>query len=458
MNKKKYEPPRIEALQERLAGKHQIFDMQPSIVFSEHYDIDQLISEYGSPLFVLSEVALRQAFQDFKTLFSASGIETRIAYSYKTNYLPAVCAVIHSEGALAEVVSGMEYDLARSLGVTGDRIIFNGPYKKMHEISRAIKDGALINIDSFDELDRVVECAGKCATSANVGIRVHFHKGSYSWDRFGFDYESGEYRIALERIASATELNFMALHNHSGTFQLDPDVYGKSANVLLDVVRTARELGLRPGIIDLGGGFPSDNILKPDFDLPYGHNDGMKSLSTFADEILSVLSEHLDLFDQRPVLVLEPGRALVDAAMQLITTVVSSKNRSEGRQSLVIDAGVNILPTAYWYDHGVEADIDSSDRYQTELYGPLCMQIDKVRSGASLPALKSGQRLTISNVGAYCITQSMQFIQPRPAVILLGRNGPEVIRRRETWEDIFTLDRIPLDLQTGEEDPRWLNG
>jgi len=51
-------------------------------------------------------------------------------------------------------------------------------------------------------------------------------------------------------------------------------------------------------------------------------------------------------------------------------------------------------------------------------------------------------------VGAYCLTQSMQFIQPRPAVILLGKNGAEVIRRRETREDIFALDSVPKHLKT----------
>lgn len=454
-NKKPYEAPHMEMLQERVAGKHRIFDIQPSVLFPEKFDTEALLKEYGSPLFIVSESMLREMFRDFRTLFSASGIETAIAYSYKTNYLPAVCSIFHSEGALAEVVSGMEYSLARSIGVPGSNIIFNGPYKKLSEIKQAIKDEAIINIDGFDELDKIISQAEKLNKTANVGIRIHFNKGANSWSRFGFGYESGEYKRALKKIAQSDVLKFKSLHNHSGTFQLEPEVYGRATEILLNVAKEAVKVGLNPEIIDLGGGFPSENNLKPDFDLPHAHNGGIQSLNLFAGAILSKIADNLDLFKKPPKLILEPGRALVDSSMHLITTVVAVKKREKGKQSVVVDAGVNILPTAYWYDHGVEAEVDSSDKYLTELYGPLCMQIDKIRDGVSLPAQEVGECLTISNVGAYCLTQSMQFIQPRPAVVLLGKNGPELIRRSETWQDIFALDQIPSYLRGGEASDRW---
>ena len=118
----------------------------------------------------------------------------------------------------------------------------------------------------------------------------------------------------------------------------------------------------------------------------------------------------------------------------------------------MIDAGVNVLPTAYWYDHPIEALDDESGGgagkvRPTRVYGPLCMQIDVVRDRAPLPPLKVGAPLVIANVGAYCVSQSMQFIQPRPAVVLLGPGEPEVVRRRETWRDIFALDHVPERLR-----------
>ena len=77
------------------------------------------------------------------------------------------------------------------------------------------------------------------------------------------------------------------------------------------------------------------------------------------------------------------------------------------------------------------------------IYGPLCMQIDVVRESAFLPPLEIGDALLVSNVGAYCQTQSMQFIHPRPAAVLLGPGGPDVVRRRETWRNVFALDQVP---------------
>ena len=81
------------------------------------------------------------------------------------------------------------------------------------------------------------------------------------------------------------------------------------------------------------------------------------------------------------------------------------------------------------------------------IFGPLCMQIDVLRERALLPPMELGDPLVVSNVGAYCLTQSMQFIQPRPAVVLIGTDKIELIRRRETREDIFSLDIMPSRLR-----------
>ncbi len=469
--KRPYQPPNIERLQNNVMGKHQVFDLSPTQLFDEPYDLEALIAEYGSPLFLASETTLRAQFRNFRALFSANGIQTKIAYSYKTNYLPAICALFHQEGAWAEVVSGMEYQLARSLGVPGSEIVFNGPYKCDEELEQAILDGALVNLDGFDELQRISAIAEHIQITARIGIRIHFSKGAHSWDRFGFGFENDEYKDALKQIADSAWLNLEALHNHSGTFQVDPKVYGRATEVLCEVARTARQLGLQPTIIDLGGGYPSNNLLKPDFDLSVEDRASGQMLSRFAEEIFSRLNENRDLFadgsDTQLTLILEPGRALVDATMQLITTVVATKSGKKGKRTVVLDAGVNLLPTAYWYDHdidpvdaissGATSSTDSSAENLMDLCGPLCMQIDKIREDVMLPNVQPGTRLTVANVGAYCLTQSMQFIQPRPAVVLLTESGPKLIRRAERREDIFAMDRVPAHLRHENGAEHWVD-
>jgi len=449
--RKPYEPPRLTPLTFTAVSKHLTADVGSVGEFDDAYDAAALVKEFGSPLFVISESALRGLYRNFRDIFTEPGIDTRIAYSYKTNYLPAVCAVLHEEGAWAEVVSGMEYELARSMSVPPQEIIFNGPYKTRDELHAAFGQGALVNIDNFDELGAVEAVASELGGKNRVGIRVNFRYGPAPWTKFGFNDENGDAQQALERIAAHPNLTFDLLHNHCGTFQLVYDIYAQGVEVLIKMAKRARDLGLEPTMIDMGGGYPSANKLKPMYDLPEGGDRRQDTLYPYAEAILGPLSKAKELFGGQPTLVLEPGRALVDAACQLICSVVGTKEIPDKGRAVVVDGGVNLVPTAYWYDHGVKPTETSGDNAgdaePVSIYGPLCMQIDVLRENVIMPPLKIGDPLVISNVGAYCQTQSMQFIQPRPATVLLGPDGPEVIRRRETAKEIFILDQIPKRLR-----------
>lgn len=448
-----YVPPRLEVLSSLIMQKHRTVDIAAAQSGGDDLgDVGALLAEFGSPLYIVSEKALRSLFRSFRDTFTAPAVDTVVAYSYKTNYLPAVCSLLHQEGAWAEVVSGMEYDLARSLGVPGERIIFNGPHKRAEELARAIADGALVNVDGFDELDLLIAVAGKMKQPARMGLRINFQHGRLSWTKFGFNADNGDASEALQRVKKAgRKLRLEALHNHSGTFQVNADIYARAAQVLAHVAKRARELGLSPHIADFGGGYPSSNRLKPAFEAAGGVATG-QHLAPFAEAVMGGMGKARKAFGERPTVVLEPGRAVVDAAMKLACTVVARKNIPGQGDAVIVDAGVNLLPTAYWYDHGVDAasgsDVDAAmGSKPVAVFGPLCMQIDVLRERAILPPMSIGSPLVISNVGAYCLTQSLQFIQPRPAVILVGPRGPEVIRRRETREDIFRLDKVPARLK-----------
>ncbi len=445
-----YAPPQIVPLTYTAVSKHLAADILPGSEFDEPYDVSALVREYGSPLFIISEKKLRTLYHGFRQCFSETGIDTVVAYSYKTNYLPAVCAILHEEGAWAEVVSGMEYTLARKLGIDPRKIIFNGPYKTRVELETALGEGALVNVDGFTELSAVAAVAESVGRPVRIGIRVNFRHGPTPWTKFGFNHENGDSQKALERIAAHPNLKLEMLHNHNGTFVLFHEVYSKAADVLIDTARRARQLGLEPTMVDFGGGFPSSNRLKPLYDVPGGTTMKGDILFPFAEAIFNRLTEAKELFGSRPTLVLEPGRAVVDSAVQLACTVVANKNIPGQGKSIILDAGVNLVPTACWYDHKIDLpapDPGDDTLEPVNVYGPLCMQIDILRERALLPPIKAGETVVISNVGAYCHTQSMQFIECRPATILLGPNGPVIIRRRETWREVFQLDEIPEHLR-----------
>ena len=203
----------------------------------------------------------------------------------------------------------------------------------------------------------------------------------------------------------------------------------------------------------VGGGFPSSNRLKPFYDVPGGTEFSSEMLAPFGEAILGRLGREKGLFGNDPTLVLEPGRALVDAAAVLLSTVVAKKYIPDHGTGIVLDAGVNLVPTAYWYDHRVETRGSVNMRQRqcsqesVKIFGLLCMQIDVIGEQTQLRSFEVGDAAVISNVGAYCHTMSMQFIQTRPATILLGGDGPEVIQRRETWRDVFLRDKLPNRLR-----------
>ncbi len=460
---KQYESPLLEYLSVNSIGKHSLLEVSDQIrdeneisSILEPYDLNEIISEFGSPVFIISENTLRSQFKQFRDTFTTSDIDTKIAYSYKTNYLPSVCSILHEEGALAEVVSGMEYSLAKSLGVSPENIIFNGPHKTNSELETALQEGALVNIDNFEELNRIIQIVSKFKNPIGIGLRVNFIYDTNSWTKFGFNIENGDCQKALEMISANSKLKLDTLHFHGGTYVMDPNIYKYGTSKLLTIIREAKKLGLHPKSIDLGGGFPSGNQLKPEFNGQQKIPNQKISYTPYAERILNQIKKEKKLFEGKPSLILEPGRAIIDSPCFLACTIISKKEILNQGTAVVVDAGVNILPTAYWYNHNVQTPKEREEvvenLHPVRIYGPLCMQIDVLRDRVLLPELEVGSPLLFSNVGAYCLTQSMQFIQTRPPVVLLGPNGPELIRRKEKWKDVFALDLVPKRLrQPGHE-------
>ncbi len=189
-------------------------------------------------------------------------------------------------------------------------------------------------------------------------------------------------------------------------------------------------------------GLASPNTLKDQY-LP--GEQATPSFSRYADAICEGLADLQLPARELPTLVLETGRALVDEAGTLVSTVQAQKRLPDGRQSLVMDAGVNLLFTSFWYRHDVvPAQPLRPPLEPTVIYGPLCMAIDELRSTMQLPALSPGDRLVFKNVGAYNVTQWMQFITLRPAVVMIGASGRvAVMRRAEQAEDFSSVESVP---------------
>jgi diaminopimelate decarboxylase len=448
MNKVRYERPVIKRLETGMPNKFGTRTEYEPMMEIDGVSVESLIKTYGSPLFVLSERTIRNTFRKARKAFENRYPRVQFAWSYKTNYLNAVCSVFHQEGSWAEVVSGFEYDKAISLGIDGKKIIFNGPDKSEEDLTKAIRNDSLIHIDHLDELYTITELATVLQKRPRVAIRVNMDTGVYPmWDRFGFNYENGQAWDALNKIMHSGKMELVGLHCHIGTFMLSAAAYGVAASKLAELaIAVEQKFNHEIKYIDLGGGFPSNNTLKGAY-LP--GTDTNPTFDDFAEAITSALVNSNFRKDRLPLLILETGRALIDNAGYLLGTVISNKRSSTGRRNTILDIGVNILFTSFWYDHKITpAQPFTHYTEDTCLYGPLCMNIDVIRESTNLPLLNKGEHVVIHHVGAYNMTQWMQFITLRPNVVMIDMDdNPHLIRNREGLENMNNMEVIPTHLQ-----------
>lgn len=402
--------------------------------------INELTQKYGSPFFIVSADKIKSNLEDFKLTFLNKYPKIIVAYSYKVNHLPEVLKVIHNQGAWAEVASGFEYKIARRLDITGNSIVFNGPFKTKEELAQAVNEEALINVDHFDEIKQLEEIASQLSRTVDIGIRLNMEVGIEQLpDRFGFNIESGEAQQIVKRCCEMGLLNIRGLHVHLTSYIIEKDTegnipakgikliwpkdhqaYSKASEKVVNFANEIREkYGLRIQYLDMGGGFPQVNSIAP-----------------YVGAIVDPIQDGFKKSDL-PKLILEPGRAIVGDAAELITTVVAAKKLSNGQRAVVVDAGINLLPTSYWRFQDIEClNGSDNDLEETIVYGPLCLQTDIIAKTA-LPILKSGDKLLVKNVGAYNIPQSSTFIYPQPTVLMVDGIDTKVIKKREEVEDVF---------------------
>lgn len=448
MKKAQYERPVIQRLNTGVMNKFGTRTEYAPVTHIDGVSVKEMIKEYGSPLFVISEKTIRETYKDANRAFKTRYPKVQFAWSYKTNYVNAVCNIFHQEGSWAEVVSGFEYTKAIRNGVPGNKIIFNGPDKTEDELRTAINNQSPIHIDHLDELYLIKELATEMKKRPKVAIRVNMDTGVYPmWDRFGFNYENGSAWDAINKIILTDTMDLIGLHCHIGTFMLAPSAYAIAASKMCDLA-----LGIKKKFkkniqyIDMGGGFASKNTLKGSY---LQGIDASPSFDQFAEAICTAILNAGFVEDDLPMLILETGRALIDDAGYLLGTVISNKRLSDGRRATIMDFGVNIMFTSFWYDHKISPAQEFSQYTEDAvLYGPLCMNIDVVREHVTLPPLKPNDHVVVHTVGAYNMTQWMQFIALRPAIVLIDLNEKvHLVRQRETLESIDREEKIPEYLQ-----------
>ncbi len=375
------------------------------------------IKRTGTPIFLCERQNLTDRYQILTGSLDTHWGPHIVGYSFKTNYLVAKSEILQECGAWAEVVSGHEYRLARELRFGGEKIIFNGPYKTDNDLRTAIADGALINVNDHDELDRMIKATSASQPPIDVGLRLSSTLPKLGHSRFGFSLENGEATAAVERIRSSAGLNLVALHTHLYGDTDDASIYGLAASRLGEFAQQhIADYQNSLKFIDMGGGFPA-------------HSPQPKSRTTWNPQPIEVyiqnISDELRPFfpvaGQRPTLVVEPGRYLTCDGIILVTRVVHVKQRN-GKQTVNCDGSISMVPLTHYCPQIIRVFTDEFEQRvggekETIIHGSTCRENDTLYDGV-FPETETGDYLVHFAAGAYNSSLSPNFIFTSPSMEL----------------------------------------
>lgn len=391
--------------------------------------LNKLRFEYGEAFYLLDSAQFRMNFLELKEAFSNIYPNFNIAYSYKTNYTPKLCKIVNELGGYAEVVSEMETELALRIGVNPKRIIWNGPIKNLEILESFLLQGGTVNIDSMEECYWIKKMAMQHPESiVHVGIRCNFDVKDGVLSRFGFDIDSNDFKEVLEFACDTKNVKLMNLQCHFAKRQLE--YWLARTQGMLDLID---RIGIVPERIDLGGGLfgKMEDSLKEQFstDIPCYEDYAKASATLFAECFKNK--------ENKPELLIEPGSALVGDCMKFAGTVKTIKQvRGKtivsvlGSQKNISMTGVN--PPMEIYAMGKEQQV----YVDADLVGFTCIESDTLYKNYT-GKLAIGDMIVISNCGSYSLVMKPPFILPNFPVLDISEGKTEVIKRGETFDDVF---------------------
>ena len=390
----------------------------------------ELAREFGTPLVVYDEATLRGQAQAY--LAAAPG--ALVAYGTKAFPSVAVLRLFAEEGLGADVSTVGELEFARRAGLSGDRLVIHGNNKEDELLRAAAEAGALIVVDSLDELERATAIgAERFLVRVTPGIEADTHeavKTAHHGSKFGLPPEDAI--EALRRLPGAE-----GLHVHVGSQLMHFGASLMTVDWLAGfAVRARAELGWQPRVVDLGGGLGVRHVLEePSF--------------TVAEFVGGMVGELRRAFQLQglptPRLILEPGRSLVSRAGVTLYSVGGVKRASAATTYVTVDGGMSDNPRPAMYAARYTALLaNRADEPAEAAYavaGKHCESGDVLIERVELPEPRRGDVLAVPVTGAYTLAMSSTYnAVPRPAAVLVRDGAARLIRRRETVDDLLAYE------------------
>jgi diaminopimelate decarboxylase len=404
----------------------------------EDVPLGRIAAEVGTPTYVYSTATLTRHYRVFGEAFGDT--PHLVCYSVKALSTLAVLRLLARLGSGFDIVSGGE--LHRVLLAGGDprKVVFSGVGKTEAEMARALEVGIkCFNVESLAELDHLAAIAARAGRRAPVSLRVNpdvdpkthpYIATGLRHSKFGIPAERA--LEAYRRARSFPSLEVVGIDCHIGSQLADVAPMIDACRRLLDLVDALTAEGMVLQHLDIGGGLG----------VTYDQETPPSPASYAAALRAEIAGRDLEL-------VLEPGRVITANAGVLLTRVLLTKEGS-AKRFVVVDAAMNdaLRPALYGAWHGVEpVSMPREARQVVDVVGPVCESGDFLARDRDLPELQAGDLVVLRTAGAYGFVMSSNYnSRPRSAEVLVGGQGYEIIRDRETLDDLTRGERMPPGL------------
>ncbi|WP_072688183.1 diaminopimelate decarboxylase [Rhodococcus marinonascens] len=412
-----------------------------------------LVEKYGTPLFVVDEDDFRSRCRDMARAF---GPTARVHYASKAFLCGEIARWVADEGLSLDVASGGELAVALYAGFPAERIAMHGNNKSVAELSAAVSAGVgHIVLDSMMEIGRLDKVAAEAGVvqdvliRVTVGVEAHTHEfisTAHEDQKFGFSLADGKAIDAVRRVFSAGNLRLVGLHSHIGSQIFDVDGFEVAAHRVIGLLRDVVEgFGVEKtaqiSIIDLGGGMG----------ISYVPTDDPPPVDQLAAKLGDIVRNESALAGlPEPTLAVEPGRAIAGPGTVTLYEVGTIKDVLVGssltRRYVSVDGGMsdNIRTALYQaeYEAKLVSRVSNAGPVVSRVVGKHCESGDVVIRDTWMPEdVGAGDVIAVAATGAYCYSMSSRYnLLTRPAVVAVRDGHSRVILRRETVEDLLSLE------------------
>lgn len=410
------------------------FQYKGNELHAEDVPLKDIAAQVGTPFYVYSHATLTRHFNAFDGSFA--GVPHTICYSMKANSTQSVLKTFINLGGGVDIVSGGELYRALKAGVDPKKVVYSGVGKKDEEIGYALDTGILMfNVESEQELTRISEVASRMGKKAGIAIRVNpdVDPGTHPYITTGL--KNAKFGITIERAmaeytraATLPGIELIGIDMHIGSQLTKVNPFVDSIEKLKIMIDKLRGQGISLEYFDCGGG------------LGIQYNDEEPPLPSDYGRDIAAATKELGMH-----LIFEPGRNLVGNAGILVSRCLYTKARDE-KNFIMIDAGMNDLarPALYGSFHGVQPIIKDQDGVVTaDIVGPICESGDFLVKDREVPMFRQGDLMAFMSAGAYGFAMSSSYnSRPRVAEVMVKGNKFEVVRERETIEDLIKGEKI----------------